>query len=91
MSNLLLVAMFLFFTIPALIYKQFFLALTFLIFGIVFGLVEYAAHYYTGKTVSQQLWALIVEHGYKGYSIIGCMLLGWICLLLHLGMRFKKG
>ncbi len=90
MSNLLLVFMFLLFLIPSLIYKQYFLALAFVIFGIVFGLVEYAAHYYTGKTVSQEIWALIEEHSYKGYAIIGCMLLGWVCLLLHLGMRFKK-
>ena len=90
MSNLLLVAMFLFFTIPAIIYKQYFLALAFVIFGLVFGFVEYLADYYTGSTVSQHLWALIKEHSYKGYTIIGFMLLGWICLLLHLGLRFKK-
>jgi len=90
MSNLLLVLMFLFFTVPAIIYKQYFLALAFIIFGVVFGLVEYAADFYTGKTVSQHLWALILEHGYKGYTILGFMLLGWLCLLFHLGMRFKK-
>jgi len=90
MSNLLLIFMGLLFIVPPVIYKQYFLALAFIIFGVVFGLVEYAAHYYTGKTVSQQMWTLILEHGYKGYTIIGCMLLGWICLLLHLGMRFKK-
>lgn len=82
--------MFLFFTVPAIIYKQYFLALAFVIFGLVFGLVEYMADYYTGNTVSQHLWLLIKEHGYKGYSIIGCMLLGWLCLLIHLGVRFKK-
>jgi hypothetical protein len=82
--------MFLFFTIPAIIYKQYFLTLTFIIFGLVFGFIEYAAHYYIGKTISQQIWTLIVEHQYKGMIILGGMLLGWICLLLHLGIRFKK-
>jgi hypothetical protein len=90
MSNILLVLMFLFFVVPAVIYKEFFLALTFVIFGLVFGFVEFLANYYTGKTVSQHLWALIVEHQYKGVIILVGMLLGWICLLLHLGMRFKK-
>lgn len=89
MSNILLILMFLFFTIPAVIYKQYFLALAFVIFGIVFGFVEYAAHYYTGHTVSQQLWDLIVAHQYKGVIILVGMLLGWICLLLHLGIKFK--
>ena len=90
MSNLLLVFMFLLFVIPAVIYKEYMLALSFIIYGLVFGFVEYLSHYYTGKTVSQQMWALIADHKYKGYIIIGCMLLGWVCLLLHLGMRFKK-
>lgn len=90
MSNLLLILMFLFFVVPAIIYKEYFLALTFVIFGIVFGLVEFSAHYYTGKTVSQQIWALIVDHKYKGIIILVSMLLGWICLLLHLGIKFKK-
>jgi len=90
MSNWLLVAMALLFIIPPVIYKMYFLALAFMIFGIVFGFVEFLAHFYTNHTISQQLWDLIVEHKYKGYIIIGCMLLAWICLLLHLGIRFKK-
>jgi hypothetical protein len=89
-SNWLLVAMGLLFIIPPVIYKMYFLALAFMIFGIVFGFTEFMANYYTGSTISQQLWALIAEHKYKGYLIIGCMLLAWICLLLHLGIRFKK-
>jgi hypothetical protein len=89
MSNILLVLMGLFFIVPSVIYKQYFLALAFIIFGVVFGLMEYSAHYYTGSTVSQMMWALIKEHGYKGYTIIGCMLLGWICLLLHLAIKFR--
>lgn len=89
MSNLLLVFMFLFFTVPSIIYKQYFLALAFMIFGLVFGFTEFLSHYVTGMTVSQQLWALIKEHSYKGYTIIGFMLLGWLCLLAHLGIRFK--
>lgn len=90
MSNLLLVAMFLFFIVPSIIYKEYFLALAFVIFGLVFGFMEFLADYYTGKTVSQHLWVLMLDHKWKGYIILGGMLLGWICLLVHLGMRFKK-
>lgn len=89
MSNLLLVFMFLFFTVPSIIYKQYFLTLSFIVYGVVFGLVEYAAHYYTGQTVSQHMWQLLVEHQRSGICILVCMLLGWICLLVHLGVRFK--
>lgn len=89
MSNLLLIFMFLLFTIPAIAYKMYFLALSFVVFGLVFGFMEFMAHYYTQHTISQQLWDLIVEHQARGVIILVCMLLGWICLLLHLGMRFK--
>jgi hypothetical protein len=89
MSNILLVLMFLLFVIPATIYKMYFLSLTFVVFGLVFGFIEFIAHFYTGHTVSQQLWDLIVEHQAKGVIILVAMLLGWVCLLLHLGMRFK--
>jgi len=90
MSNLLLVFMGLLFVVPSILYKEYFLALAFMIFGLVFGFVEFCAHYYTGKTVSQQMWALIIDHRWKGYIILGCMLLAWVCLLVHLGVRFKK-
>ena len=83
--------MLLFFIVPSVIYKEFFLTLTFIVFGLVFGFIEHLADYYTGSTVSQHMWALIKEHPYKGYTIIGFMLLGWLCLLAHLGIRFKKG
>jgi len=88
-SNMLLILMFLLFVIPSTIYKMYFLALAFVIFGLVFGFMEFLAHFYTQHTISQQLWDLIVDHQIKGVIILVCMLLGWICLLLHLGIRFK--
>lgn len=90
MSNILLILMGLFFIIPSAIYKEWWMVMTFVLFGLVFTLEEYVAHYYTGMTVSQHIWDLILRHPHKGYTIIGFMLLGWICLLLHLGMRFKR-
>lgn len=89
MSNILLIMMFIFFTIPSIIYKQLFLTLTFCIFGLVFGLVEFAAHYYTGHTVTSHMLSLMKTNSHEGWTIIICMLLGWICLLLHLGIRWK--
>jgi hypothetical protein len=79
-----------FFIIPSVIYKEYFLTLTFIVFGLVFGFMEYMSDYYTGHTVSQHLWDLMLEHKYKGIIIIVGMALGWACLLLHLGIRFKK-
>lgn len=90
MSNILLILMGLFMIIPSIIYKEYFLALAFIIFGLVFGFVEFLADFYTDMTVSQHLWKLIVEHQYKGVIILVGMLLGWICLILHLAIRFKK-
>ena len=90
MSNLLLILMGLFFLIPPLLYKEYFLALAFMIFGIVFGFVEFCASYYTGKTVSQHLWALLIEHQWKGVIILSCMLAAWVCLILHLAGVGRK-
>jgi hypothetical protein len=90
MSSLLIVFMFILFVVPSVIYHEYFLTLTFIIFGLVFGFIEYMADYYTGNTVSQHMWQLMTTNKKEGWVILGCMLLGWICLLVHLGMRFKK-
>jgi hypothetical protein len=84
MSNLLLVAMFLFFSVPSLIYKEYFLAMAFILFGLVFGFDEFLAHYATGHTVSQQIWDLEII---KKDIIIGFMLFGWCCLMIHFGVK----
>jgi hypothetical protein len=89
MSNLLLIFMGILLLVPALIYKQFMLSLTFIIFGLVFGFIEYLSHYYTGHTVTQHFMDLMATNKKEGMLILGCMLLGWTCLLLHLGMKFK--
>lgn len=91
MSNLLIVFMLLFWLIPSIIFKQYMLALTFMVFGIVFGFIEFLSNYYTGHTVSQLVWDLFLSSKWKGITLIVCMGLGWLCLLTHLSMRFKKG
>jgi hypothetical protein len=79
----------LFMIVPAIIYKQYFLALAFIIFGLVFGFMEFLANYYTGKTVSQHLWILQDVKAYKAYIVVAGMYLGWMFLLTHLLVRFK--
>ena len=90
MSTLLIVFMLIFFIVPSVIYHQYLLTLTFIVFGIVFGFIEFLADYYTGSTVSQHMWELMRTNNKEAYIVLGCMLLGWVCLLLHLGIRFKK-
>lgn len=90
MSNWLLVFMFILFVTPAIIFKQYFLALTFIVFGLVFGFIEFLSNWAIGDTVSQSLWRLMETHKYQAIIVIGCMLAGWICLLIHLAIRFKK-
>ncbi len=90
MSNLLLIFMFLCWIIPSVIYKQYFLTLAFIIFGLVFGFIEFLAKWAVGRTVSQQVWDLMVDHRWKGMIVVGFMLVGWLALLAHLSIRFKK-
>ena len=90
MGNILLIAMGAFWIFGMVFSKEFFLGLVFIIFGLVFGFVEFMAKYYTGRTVSQQVLDLVQAHHIKGMILLACMLAGWICLLFHLGMRFKK-
>jgi hypothetical protein len=90
MSNILLIAMGILFIVPSVIYKQYLLTLTFIIFGLVFGFVEFLADYYTGSTVTQHMQKLIATNNREAWIVLGCMALAWVCLLLHLGIRFKK-
>ena len=89
-SNWLLVAMGLLFLIPPLIYKEYMLAFAFILFGLCFGFLEFLSDYYTGKTVSQHLWVLLVEHQWKGVIILSCMLAAFVCLILHLAGVGRK-
>jgi hypothetical protein len=90
LSNWLLVMMGGFFLITPIIYKEYFLALAFMIFGLVFGFTEFCASFYTGKTISQHLWYLLVTHEWKGIVILTSMVLAWACLIAHLAGIGRK-
>jgi hypothetical protein len=83
MSNLLLVLMFLLFTVPSYSFGQHFLALTFVIYGGAFGFEEFLSTYYTGNTVSQQVWQLILKKSAQGYKLLAFMFLGCVSWLAH--------
>lgn len=83
MSNLLLVLMFLLYTVPPFLCGQSFLSLAFIIYGSIFGFEEFMSTFYTGSTVSQQVWQLIVSKNTRGYKLLGFMLCGAICWLIH--------
>lgn len=90
MGNLILILMFLFFVVPAIIFKQYFLALTFIVFGLVFGFIEFLSDFYIGNTVSQEIWKLGGQNPVKVVILITCLELAWQCLMIHFALGVKK-
>lgn len=76
------------FFIPPLIFGQYWLFSVFLVFFLCFGLIEWLAVKYTGKTVSQKFWALSKKNKKAGWIIIICMLIAWLALLYHFADKF---
>jgi len=77
--------------VPPLVFKQWGLFAVFMVFGIIFGLIEWISVVKTGKTISQHFWVFSQEHKLKGFIILGGMLVAWLSLLAHLGSKmFKK-
>jgi len=68
--------------IPSAIFKQWWLFSVFIVFFVIFGLIEWLAVKKTGKTVSQHFWALEGKKG-KIIIIVG-MVVAWAALLIHL-------
>jgi hypothetical protein len=84
LNNFLLILMGLFYTVAPIAYREYFLVLAFMIYGLCFGYTEYVASFYTGSTISMQMWALVKLHQWKGIIICSNMVLATICLVLHL-------
>lgn len=84
MEILFIIIMFALWLIPSAIYGQWWLFGSFLLFGICFGLLEYISYEVTGDTVSQHFWKWSVNNKREAWITLGCMLAGWLMLLLHL-------
>ena len=85
MEILYIVIMFLLWLVPSALFGQWWLFAVFIIFGIVFGGVEIVCKAVTGKTVSQHFSDWAKKNKTKAWIVLGCMLLGWLMLLVHLG------
>jgi len=73
--------------LPAAIFGQWWLFLVFIVFGMCFGLVEWLAKAKSGKTVSQHFWIWARNNRKKSWVLLGSMLVGWLALLIHLGVH----
>jgi hypothetical protein len=73
--------------VPAALFGQWYLFAAFAIFGMIFGLLEWYAKKKSGKTVSQHFWAFSLLHPVKAWVTIGCMLIAWLGLLVHLASK----
>ena len=84
---LFIIGVFILFLVPSALFGQWWLFSVFMVFGIIFGLLEWLATIKTGKTVSQQFWALKEKSPIKAWIILASMLGAWILLLCHLGLH----
>lgn len=71
-----------FLILPAL-FGQWWLFGVFLLFFFCFGIVEFLAVKFTGKSVSQKFWALKEKNKTAAWIIVIGMLLAWLALLIH--------
>lgn len=62
---------------------QWWLFSVFLVFGVIFGIIEVIAVKKTGDTVSQHFWTLKREDKKKALVIIGGMIIAWALLIIH--------
>lgn len=83
LSSLPIIILFLLFLVPSAMFGQWWLFSVFLVFGLVFGVIEAIANKVSGNTVSQHFWALRSENKTKALIIIICMILAWACLIFH--------
>jgi hypothetical protein len=73
---------------PTAFFGQWWLFSVFMIFFMIFGLVEYVSVKKTDLSVSQHFWEFSKKNKIKACLILGGMLVGWLALLFHLGGRF---
>lgn len=73
--------------VPAALIGQWWLFATFMTFFVCFGLIEFLADKFSGKTVSQNFWEYSKEHKLGAWIVLGCMLIAWLSLLWHLAAK----
>jgi hypothetical protein len=72
---------------PAAITGQWWLFSVFMVFGIIFGLIEWLAVAKTKMSVSQHFWAYSKEHKVGAWCVLAGMLVAWLALLWHLAAK----
>lgn len=83
LASLPIIILFLSLIVPAAIFGQYWLLAVFLIFGLIFGVVEAVANKFSGNTVSQHFWAFRRENKKGAAIIIVFMIIAWGCLIYH--------
>ena len=85
LNNWFLVFMGICYLVPPIVFQRYFLALAFIIYGLVFGFTEFCAAFYSGQTISQQMFQLVQDHKtWEGIIICSGMILATVFLVLHL-------
>jgi hypothetical protein len=71
------------FLVPTALFGQWWLFGVFMLFFCCFGIVEFLAVKFTGRSISQKFWELKKKNKAAAYIICGGMLMGWLALLWH--------
>jgi len=66
--------------ITAFALGQVWLGMVFVIFYVIFGVIEVTVKAKSGKTVSQHVWTLPL---WKRFILASAMIIGWGALILH--------
>ena len=93
-----IICMFACWILPPIIFGLMWWAGFFVGVGVLFGAVEILAKVLTGRTLSQKFWdwsmeeevsasAIVYPNKKKAWVYLGCMLAGWIMLLIHLAWK----
>jgi MFS family permease len=61
----------------------------FMIFNVIFGIVEFTLNATKGYTVSQHFWAFSKKNKGKAIAILGSMAAMWAALIFHLAEKMK--
>jgi len=83
-----IVILFLLLLVPTALVGQWWLFAVFMIFGVIFGIVELVCKKVTDNTISQLFRKWFKENRGEGWTVLSCMLLAWLILIAHLADLF---